>query len=484
MNRRNFIKNSSLLGASLALHPFLKGLAEERKLNIIVLLSDDQRHDTIGALGNKDIITPNLDALVKNGTAFTQAHVFGGLSGAICQPSRAMLLTGRTLFSIDRQARDNQEFSFDIFNNYVTFPELLRKNNYNTVGIGKQHNGTTIYNRAFSDGAKVFFGGMGDQYNLPVQDYKADNSYGGPKDNNYAPNKVNESKGKHSSELFADETIHFIEKYKKEPFLIYTAFTTPHDPRRAPAEYNQWYADKKVSLPPNFLPQHPFDNGELKVRDELLAPFPRTEEDTIRQIKEYYATISHLDAQIGRIVKAVYENGLAENTLIVFAGDNGLAIGQHGLFGKQSIYEHSNRVPLIFSGPGIPKNQKVDGYCYLSDIYATLAEKSDVKIPSSVQGISLAKAFKDPKTPLRRALYFAFKHFQRGVKKDGFKLLEYNVDGNRHTQLFNLKEDPWEMHNLADEPECKAKKQALKAELLKLKVEFADTFSSFWNGYS
>ncbi len=163
MNRRNFIQNSSLFGASLALHPFLKAFAEEKKLNIIVLLSDDQRHDTIAALGNKDIITPNLDALVKNGTAFTQAHVFGGLSGAICQPSRAMLLTGRTLFNIDRQARDNQEFSFDIFNNFVTFPELLRKNNYVTVGIGKQHNGTTIYNRAFSDGAKVFFGGMGDQ---------------------------------------------------------------------------------------------------------------------------------------------------------------------------------------------------------------------------------------------------------------------------------------------------------------------------------
>lgn len=482
MNRRNFIQNSSLLGASLALHPFLKAFAEEKKLNIIVLLSDDQRHDTIAALGNKDIITPNLDALVKNGTAFTQAHVFGGLSGAICQPSRAMLLTGRTLFNIDRQARDNQEFSFDIFNNFVTFPELLRKNNYVTVGIGKQHNGTTIYNRAFSDGAKVFFGGMGDQYNIPVQDYRSDNNYGGAKDNSYSPDKAS-TKGKHSSEIFADETIHFIEKYQKEPFLIYTAFTTPHDPRIAPDEYKAWYADKKISLPPNFLPKHPFDNGELNVRDELLAPIPRTEEDTIRQLKEYYATISHLDAQVGRIVKAVQDNGLAENTLIVFAGDNGLAIGQHGLFGKQSIYEHSNRVPLVFAGPGIPKNQKVEGYCYLSDIYATLTEKSGVKNPSSVQGISLVKAFKNPKAPLRPALYFAFKHFQRGVKKDGFKLLEYHVNGERHTQLFNLKEDPWEINNLADKPAFKAKKEVLKAELLKLRLEFNDTFSSFWEGY-
>ncbi len=483
MERRAFIKNTALLASSVSFNSLFKQWGIEKKKNVIVLLSDDQRFDTIAAWGNKEIITPNLDWLAQNGTSFTQAHVFGGLSGAICQPSRAMLLTGRTLFNIDRQARDNQEFSFDIYNNYVTFPELLRKNSYNTVGIGKQHNGTSIYNRAFSDGAKVFFGGMGDQYNIPFQDYKPDNSYGPPKDNNYNPNKPSTS-GQHSSELFAGETVHFIEKYKKEPFLIYTAFTTPHDPRLAPEEYKQWYADRKVSLPPNFLPQHPFDNGELKVRDELLAPFPRTEADTIRQIKEYYATISHLDAQIGKIIKAVQANGLWEDTVIVFAGDNGLALGQHGLFGKQSVYEHSNRVPLIFAGAGIPKNKKATGYCYLSDIYATLNELIGIQAPKSVQGISLGKAFNNPNASLRPALYFAFKHYQRAVKKEGFKLIEYHVNGERHTQLFDLNKDPWEINNLAETPAYQAKKKELKRLLLELREHFGDTFSPFWEGYS
>ena len=474
MDRRDFIRNSSILGAAFAFAPYINALAADKKLNIIVLLSDDQRHDTIAALGNKEIITPNLDTLVKNGTAFTQAHVFGGLSGAICQPSRAMLLTGRTLFNIDRQGRDNQEYSFDIFNNYLTFPELLKNKGYTTIGIGKQHNGSTIYSRAFSDGGKVFFGGMSDQNKTPVQDFAADGKY--PPERTYFTDK-------HSSEVFADETIRLLGKHKSEPFLIYTAFTTPHDPRTAPKEYMDMYDESKIKLPPNFLPQHPFDNGELKVRDELLAPFPRTAADTRKQIKEYFATTTHLDAQVGRILKAVKDNGLEENTLIVYAGDNGLAVGQHGLFGKQSVYEHSNRVPLIFSGPGVPKNQRNEGYCYLADVFATLAEKTETPLPLSVQGISLAPAFKDAKAPLRPALYFAFKHFQRGVKKDSFKLIEYHVNGIRHTQLFDLKDDPWEINNLADHPAYKNKREELKKELLSLKVEYNDNFSPFWDGF-
>lgn len=448
---------------------------DKKKLNIIVLLSDDQRFDTIAALGNKDIITPNLDFLVKNGTTFTQAHVMGGLSGAICQPSRAMILTGRTLFDIDRQARDNQEYSFDVFNNNITFPELLKNNGYATIGIGKQHNGSQVYSRAFTDGAKIFFGGMSEQYKIPHQDFAGDGKY--PSERAYF------SEGKHSAEIYADETIRFINKYKSQPFLIYTAFQSPHDPRTYPDDYLKLYDETKLKLQPNFLPQHPFDNGELKVRDELLAAFPRTEEGVRKHLRDYYAIITHLDYQIGRIIKSIKDNGLEDNTLVIFAGDNGLAIGQHGLFGKQNLYEHSNRVPLIFWGGGIPRNQQVNGLCYLSDIFPTLANQAEIDLPASVQGLSLQKAFKDNKTLLRPSLYFAYKHYQRGVKKDGFKLLEYNVKGERHTQLFDLKNDPWEMKNLADNPSFQAIKNDLKQEMLALKAKYNDNFSTFWTGY-
>jgi arylsulfatase A-like enzyme len=449
--------------------------AQTTKPNVLVLLTEDQNIYTIAALGNKEISTPNLDKLVADGTTFTNAHVNGGLSGAICQPSRAMLLTGRTLFNIDRQARDNQEYSFDVFNNYITFPWHFKNNGYQTVGIGKQHNGTDVYARSFSDGAKVFFGGMSDQYVIPHQDFAPDGKY--PKERTY------NSTGKHTSEIYADETIKFIEKYKNQPFLIYTAFQTPHDPRQSPKEYQDLYANKDITLPPNFLPNHPFDNGELKVRDELLAPFPRTVEDTKKQLKEYYATVTHLDAQIGRIIASLKANGLYDNTIIVFAGDNGLAVGQHGLFGKQNLYEHSSRVPLIIAGPGVKKNQKATGLCYLTDIYGTLTERVGLPTPPTVQSVSLNKAIENPSTTIRPALYLAFKHFQRSIKKDGFKLIEYHVNKERHTQLFDLSKDPWETQNLAEKPKFATKLKSLRDELLALKTQHNDHFSTFWEGF-
>ncbi|MBL0745547.1 sulfatase-like hydrolase/transferase [Chryseolinea lacunae] len=475
-DRRSFLRTMSFAAGALAIPSALHALAaRSRKLNVIILLTDDQRFDTIAALWKTQAITPNMDALAKNGTAFTQAHTMGGLSGALCQPSRAMLLTGRTLFNIDRQAKDNQEYSFDIYNNYITLPEYLKKQGYNTVGIGKQHNGTEVYARAFSDGAKVFFGGMSDQYKIPHQDFAADGKY--PKERTYF------SEGKHSSEIYADETIRFIEKYKTSPFFIYTAFQSPHDPREFPESYKALYDVDKIQLPPNYLPQHPFDNGELNVRDELLAPFPRTEEDTRKQLRDYYAIISHLDAQVGRIVKSVKDNGLENDTIVVLAGDNGLAVGQHGLFGKQSVYEHSLRVPLIIAGPDIPKNQRVDSLCYLTDIYATLAERLEVAVPTSVQSESLNPAIKNPKAVIRPSLYLVYKHYQRGVKKNGFKLIEYNVKGERHTQLFDLTKDPYEITNLATDKTYAAKLGELREELKALRVKHKDNFSPFWDGY-
>lgn len=450
-------------------------MAQFSKPNVLILLTDDQNIYTIAALGNKEIITPNIDKLIADGTTFTNAHVNGGLSGAVCQPSRAMLLTGRTLFNIDRQARDDQEYSFDVFNNYVTLPLYLKNNGYQTIGIGKQHNGTDVYARSFSDGAKVFFGGMSDQYVIPHQDFAPDGKY--PKE------RADTSKGKHSAEIYADATISFIEKYKKQSFLIYTAFQTPHDPRQSPVEYQNLYKDKNLTLPPNVVPQHPFDNGHLRGRDEQLAPFPRTEENTRKQLREYYATVTHLDAQIGRIIKSLKDQGLYENTIIVLAGDNGLAIGQHGLFGKQSVYEHSSRVPLIIAGPGIAHNQNASGLCYLSDVFGTITERVGLNTPASVQSVSLNKAIADPNVTIRPSIYLVFKQFQRAVKKDGFKLIEYNVNKVRHTQLFDLKKDPWEIQNLADKPEFQQKLKELRAEMLVLKNQNNDNFSTFWDGF-
>ena len=435
--RRDFLKILGL-GAVAVAHPVVfSSCNRDKPPNILVLFTDDQRFDTIRALGNSHIHTPHLDALVNKGTSFTNAFIMGGTSGAVCMPSRAMLLTGRGLFHIEGTGGTIPE-------DHVMMPELFRKHGYRTFGIGKWHNGRDAFARCFSDGAEIMFGGMSDHWNVPVYDFDPSGAYAKGYDHITA--------GKHSSELFADAAVDFLENQESpDPFFLYVAFTAPHDPRTVPKKFLDMYDPEKIPLPPNFFPRHPFDNGELNVRDELLADFPRTSKDVRKHMAEYYAIISHLDAQIGRIIETLKRTGRADNTLIVFTGDNGLALGQHGLLGKQSVYEHSVHVPLILCGPGIPQEEQRDDFCYLTDIFRSVCDLTGIPKPDSMEGESLVPAIKNRTRKRREALYFSYRHFQRALRTDRWKLILYNVQGEKHSQLFDMKNDPWEMNNLAED---------------------------------
>ena len=198
--------------------------------------------------------------------------------------------------------------------------------------------------------------------------------------------------------------------------------------------------------------------------------------------------ITHLDLEIGRVLDELDASGLAENTIIVFAGDNGLAVGQHGLMGKQNCYEHSVRVPLIFAGPGLPAGARRDAYAYLFDIYPTLCELCGLPVPESVEGRSLAGALQDEGEAVRETIFAAYCGLHRMVKDRQYKLIEYVVDGQHtQTQLFDLQADPWEMTNLADSPERAEIVAALRAELIRCRDEWDDPATpwgkAFWTGY-
>lgn len=394
-------------------------------------------------------------------------------------PSRAMLHTGRTLFHIDGEGqRIPQE--------HVTLGETLRKAGYKTFGAGKWHNGSASYARSFSDGAEIMFGGMADHWNVPCYNFDPNGVYKEKKfiKDPFYSNEVSCRQsdhitcGKHSSELFADATIKFINGYKDDkPFFIYLSFMAPHDPRTMPERFLEMYRQKDIVLPPNFRPEHEFNYGLRNCRDEVLAPYPRTESDTKRQIAEYYAMISHLDYELGRVIAALKENGEYENTIFILAGDNGLALGQHGLFGKQNCYEHSVRVPLIFAGPGVPKGKKSKAYCYLFDIYPTICELLNIPKPGTVEGKSLVDIMNGKKSVHREILYFAFCDAIRAVKNDRFKLIEYvgtSQSPCRKTQLFDIQDDPWETQNLAENPAYANILAELRADLLKLRDEWDD----------
>ncbi len=438
---------------------------QKKRPNIIFFFTDDQRFDTIGALGNKDIITPHMDSLARNGTTFTNAYIMGSMSGAVCMPSRAMLMTGRTLFHLEGPGKV-------IPPEHVTLPEVLQRAGYTTFQTGKWHQDSKTFARCFSVADKIFFGGMSDHYKVPVRDFDRAGKY--PKE------KIYSNEGKHSSELFSDAAIRFLREYKDDkPFFVYISYTAPHDPRDMPRKYLDMYDLEKVVLPKSFMPEHPFDNGDMKTRDEKLASWPRTLEEIRRHKRAYYAMITHVDAQIGRVLAALKETGQAENTIIVFSADNGLAVGRHGLMGKQNIYEHSVHVPLIIGGPGIGKGQKRAAFCYLLDIFPTLCELTGLSIPGSVEGRSLAPVMLGRRRKIRDTLFFAYKDIQRGVRDERYKLIEYAVSGKRTTQLFDLQSDPWELDNIAESPSHVEHLQRLRRELLRWKEELDDK-SGFW----
>jgi arylsulfatase A-like enzyme len=240
-----------------------------------------------------------------------------------------------------------------------------------------------------------------------------------------------------------------------------------------PKRFLEMYDPENVELPRNFLAEHPIDTGALRVRDELLAAFPRQPNEIKRHIAEYYAMISHLDHAFGQLHTALQEAGKLDNTIIVFAGDNGLALGQHGLMGKQNLYDHSLRVPLIFAGPGIPKGERRATPVYLLDIFPTLCDVTGTNVPESVEGKSLVPCMHSPDVDVRSSLYLAYANSIRGITEGGHKLIEYACG---QTQLFNLSDDPSEMENIADERTSSGLLAQMRQNLL--------SFSQVWDDES
>ena len=453
------------------------------KPNIVLIVTDDQRFDALGCAGNPIVQTPHMDALARRGVHFTQACIPCGSHGAVCMPSRAMLNTGRTLFHLQGSGEE-------IPAGHITLGETFRAAGYRTFAAGKWHNGTASFHRSFTDGAEIFFGGMADHWNVPVFNFDPTGKYDTRclfVENPWTSNVTKERMcdhihaGKHSTDIIADATIRFIEGYREPgPFLAYTAFLAPHDPRTMPQRFLEMYDPAAIPLPPNFMGRHPFDNGELRIRDEMLAGFPRTPAEIQRHLADYYAMISHLDARVGDVVEAVRQKGLLENTIFVLCGDNGLALGQHGLMGKQSLYEHSVRVPLLLAGPGLPQGVRTPAQAYLLDIFPTLCALTGTTPPASVEGQNLEPAMSPEGEGGREALYLAYADKHRGVRTERWKLIEYVVNG-RHsmTQLFDLHADPAEMVNLAADPGQAGTLALLRREMLGLR-ELWDDRQSEW----
>ena len=206
---------------------------------------------------------------------------------------------------------------------------------------------------------------------------------------------------------------------------------------------------KDIPLPKNFMADHPFDHGNKGGRDEVLLPIPRTEPIVRADIAAYYAVISHMDAQVGRILDVLESVGKTESTIVVFCSDHGLAMGSHGLRGKQNMYEHTIRVPLIFAGPGIPVGKRFPGHAYLRDIFPTLCDLAGLDDPD-VDGKSQLPVMRGQRDGNYEFTVGYFRDSQRMIRTNKWKLIEYPLV--KQTQLFDLESDPLEISNLAANP--------------------------------
>ena len=443
----------------------------DKRPNILFIFADDQCYKTVHAMGGKEVITPSLDKLAAEGVAFSHAYNMGGWHGAVCVASRTMLNTGLSIWRANRA-----ETSLDQWDEEgKMWSNLMENAGYQTFMAGKWH--VKVSPDSIFQQTGHVRGGM------PKQSPEGYNRPKCPDDKEWTPWDTRFGGfwegGKHWSEVLADEAIAFIGQAKNsdDPFFMYVAFNAPHDPRQSPKEFVDKYPLEDISVPASFQPIYPGKEligcGE-GLRDERLAPFPRTEYAVKVNRQEYYAIITHMDSQLARILEALETSGESKNTYVVFTADHGLSCGNHGLMGKQNMYDHSIRVPLIVTGPTMPHGKQVGVDVYLQDIMPTVLELAGAEIPDHIEYHSLlpfadgsrSKSYYD-------AIYGCYMDRQRMVRQDGFKLILYPFASKM--LLFDLERDPDEIVNLASEDAYRERMSKMFDKFLELQRQMEDT---------
>lgn len=440
-----------------------------RARDVLVIVADDLRADITSTYGGP-VPTPNLDKLAARGCRFTRATC----GYPICHVSRSEILSGRCLVA---EASAGGAIPFDA--NWTLWPAAMQRAGWHTVHSGKWHVAGTPWQRGYVETVGLFSsgGGKGLPCTLPA-------SATGREVTGYRgwTFKTNENKPllelgvgltPETDARIADAAIGAIRAGRGERLFLHVNFTAPHDPLHWPPGMEGGAKLPEPVLPRNFAPRHPFDHGNINGRDEMIVPAPRSEGDVKRERAVYHALVANLDAQVGRIVAALEVNDALSHTWIVFTSDQGLALGSHGLMGKQNQYEHTVNVPLIIAGPRIPSGRSIDAQCTLRDLYPTICELAGVAIPPSVQGTSLMPVIRGEKRELHGAVFGYFTGTQRMMRaSDGWKLIWYPKVGKR--QLFHLPDDPDEVRDLASDPAHAPQLQSLTTRLETWRRERSD----------
>lgn len=463
-----------LLSASYA-----EAAEQKKRPNILFVIVDDQSPFDLQVYNPDSALeTPTIDRLAAEGMVFDGAYQMGSWSGAVCTPSRHMVMSGRTVWHLP-QKRNNKKKNADTAANSLVPDDLPQY----TMGA--------VFNRAGFD---------------TMRTCKRGNSYSAANEQFTVVKDATKRGGtdETGSPWHAEQVLNYLNEREQQadedPFLIYFGFSHPHDTRDGKPELLDKYGavnhkdksslppanDKQPELPPNYLEAHPFHHGHPNLRDEVAVSgvWERRDERTIRnELGREFACSENIDIQLDRVLKRLEEMGELDNTYVFYTSDHGMAIGRHGLQGKQNLYEHTWRVPFIVKGPGIEAGSRVQGNIYLLDVLPTLCDLAGIDAPHTVEGISFAPILRGKKQTSRDVLYGVYcggtKPGMRSVKHGDWKLIKYDVlDGEvQETQLFNIAENPHEYlpehnrknpmeTNLADNPKFAKQRKELEALLL------------------
>ncbi len=521
MKRRRFIQQSAAMTGALSTLPLgdvmgkeeeniqIKKSSLEKPPNILFIMTDQQRYDCIATNGNPLIKTPNLDRLANQSANFSHAYV----QSPVCTPSRACFFTGRYA-----HAHKNRVNYTELDESEILFPKYLQEAGYKTGIVGKSHvyykypptreeaarTGFSIVDlhdgvlrcdpySSYADWRKendpkkhIYYRDLAK--NVPELDYhptEKENPFRSAIDKDYT-----------DTAWTGVRTCHHLRELSKsdQPFFLFSSFWKPHSPYEVPVPYDQMYSDVDIPLPEqvtrDYIDQLPPHLKTLILRDELRnkkPPYDMDREHLQWIYRSYYATVSHIDYEVGQILATVEESGLADNTIVIFTSDHGDQLLQHGLFGKNVFYDESIRVPFMMRFPGHIKAGRYDEFCMSIDLLPTLFEFAGLEEPYNCHGQSLVPlvtnnndsyiardcVFSENVIPevFLKTFHFTKGKGVMGVRHPDCKMVrtkkwKYNYYPKGYEELFDLENDPEERINLYADPQHKKVVDEMKSRIL------------------
>ena len=455
----------------LSANPLAAAATKPEKPNVLLILSDDL-NTALSGFGHPQCKTPQLDKLAARGVSFHRMYC----QFPICGASRSSLMNGRYPYSTGDLS--NTTTFREKHPGAVTMSQLFKNNGYYVARVSKiYHMGIPseiIAGTAIADDPPSW----GEAYNIQCGEQ------------NLPGKKIDHSPGWNASQTFqrveaqagdlemadgkaASKAIELLEKHRGEPFFIAVGFVRPHVPLVAPEKYFRAYPEEDIVLPK--VPADDLtDVGKPTRNYKTTESLKITEPDMPGILSAYYASVSHMDAQVGRLLDALERLGLGENTIVIFSSDHGYHLGEHHKWQKQHLFEETTRVPFIFSVPWMKAGHDGTAHqiCELVDLYPSVSELCGLEAPETLQGMSLRPILDDPATPAWKKTGALTVSTKGGVslRTANWRYTEWSRNGTKEVELYDLSKDPGEFTNVANSEEYRSAREQLASRLAARKV--------------